>query len=66
MREEDAQIQAMVDLETTAWDNHDAESLVSLFHPDMGRACKGYAKVDSRWLLIYHTGLLEYRDQRPE
>ena len=25
-----------------------------------GRACKGYTKVGSRWLLIYHTGLLEY------
>jgi ketosteroid isomerase-like protein len=25
-----------------------------------GRACKGYTRVDGRWLLIYHTGLLEY------
>jgi ketosteroid isomerase-like protein len=146
VRQEDAQIQAMVDLETTAWNNQDAECLVSLFHPDMvwpwppdssshdpaswvlpmgrydrerwkagwvelfekyqlvhnrrstiricvsaegdgafavvdvdtlwrsrtdgtsldwkGRACKGYTKVGSRWLLVYHTGLLEYRDQR--
>jgi ketosteroid isomerase-like protein len=25
-----------------------------------GRACKGYAKVGERWLLVYHTGLLDY------
>jgi ketosteroid isomerase-like protein len=25
-----------------------------------GRACKGYSKVRDRWLLIFHTGLLEY------
>jgi ketosteroid isomerase-like protein len=25
-----------------------------------GRACKGYSKVAGRWLLIFHTGLLEY------
>ena len=148
MRQEEAEIQAMVDQETRAWDNQDAETLVSLFHPDMvwpwppdsrshdpvgwvfpmgrydrerwkadwedlftkyelvhnrrstvricvsaegdgafavvdvdtlwqsrtdrtlfhwnGRACKGYAKIGSRWLLVYHTGLLEYRDQRSE
>jgi len=29
------EIQAMVDLETRAWDERDAESLVSIFHPDM-------------------------------
>jgi ketosteroid isomerase-like protein len=29
------QIQAMVDRETSAWDRQDAETLVSLFHPDM-------------------------------
>ena len=28
-------IQAMVDRETKAWDEQDAEALVSLFHPDM-------------------------------
>ena len=148
MRPEGAEIQAMVDLETSAWDNQDAESLVSLFHPDRvwpwppdsrshdpaswvfpmgrcdrerwkaswvdlfekyelvhnrritvriavsaegdgafavvdvdtlwrsgtdgtsfhwkGRACKGYTRVGSRWPLVYHTGLLEYRDLRPE
>ena len=31
----EAEIQAMVDRETTAWDRQDAETLVSLFHPDM-------------------------------
>ncbi len=25
-----------------------------------GRACKGYTKVGGRWLLIMHTGLLDY------
>jgi ketosteroid isomerase-like protein len=25
-----------------------------------GRACKGYTKVGSQWLLVYHTGLLDY------
>jgi ketosteroid isomerase-like protein len=25
-----------------------------------GRACKGYSKVANKWLLIFHTGLLEY------
>ena len=25
-----------------------------------GRACKGYTRVGSRWLLIFHTGLLDY------
>jgi hypothetical protein len=25
-----------------------------------GRACKGYTKVGERWLLICHTGLLDY------
>ena len=25
-----------------------------------GRACKGYTRVDGRWLLIFHTGLLDY------
>jgi len=25
-----------------------------------GRACKGYTKVGDRWLLVFHTGLLEY------
>jgi ketosteroid isomerase-like protein len=28
-----------------------------------GRACKGYTKVGDRWLLILHTGLLEYEDR---
>jgi ketosteroid isomerase-like protein len=25
-----------------------------------GRACKGYTNVDGEWLLIFHTGLLDY------
>lgn len=136
------EIQAVVDLETAAWDRQDADALVSLFHPDMvwpwppdarthdpvgwvfplgrynrerwkagwedlfrthellhntrrtvriavsdegdgafavvdvdtlwrnrsdgalfhwkGRACKGYTRVGSRWLLIFHTGLLDH------
>ena len=135
-------IRAMVDRETSAWNQKDADALVDLFHPDMvwpwppdsgahdpaswvfpygrynrarwkalwselfathdlvhnnrrtvrievsaegdggfavvdvdtmwrrkadgapfhwkGRACKGYTKVGDRWLLILHTGLLEY------
>jgi ketosteroid isomerase-like protein len=135
-------IRALVDRETDAWNRQDAETLVSLFHPDMvwpwppdatahdpalwvfplgrfdrvrwkkgweelfrdfelvhnrrttvrivvseegdggfavvdvdtlwrrratgepfpwkGRACKGYTKVGDRWLLILHTGLLDY------
>lgn len=28
-----------------------------------GRACKGYSKIGNRWLLIFHTGLLEYSDR---
>ena len=31
----EAEIQAMVDRETEAWDKKDAEALLSLFHPDM-------------------------------
>ena len=136
------EIQAIVDAETNAWNNFDADALVALFHPDMvwvwppdsqshdpetwvmpmgrfdagrwkevwnrlftdytpahnhrttvrievteqldggfavvdvdtlwinkqdqsefhwsGRACKIYTKVESRWLIINHTGLLQY------
>jgi ketosteroid isomerase-like protein len=135
-------IQSLLDLESEAWNNQDAETLVSIFHPDMvwpwpenenqhdpakwifpqgrynrerwkqnwnelfsthklihnnreiikieiseerdgafavvdvdtlwenvktgkalhwkGRACKGYTFVNGRWLLIFHTGLLDY------
>ncbi len=28
-----------------------------------GRAGKGYTKVDEKWLLIYHIGLLEYGEK---
>jgi ketosteroid isomerase-like protein len=27
-----------------------------------GRAGKGYTKVDDRWLLVFHTGLLDYEN----
>lgn len=139
------EIQALIDRETAAWDQQDAEGLVSLFHPDMvwpwppnpqthdpalwvfpqgrfnrerwlaiyenlfrthelvhnvrstiriliseegdgafavvdvdtlwrrrsdgelfhwkGRASKGYTKVDGKWLIIFHTGLLDYRNR---
>jgi ketosteroid isomerase-like protein len=30
-----------------------------------GRACKGYTKINGSWLLIFHSGLLEYEAQRP-
>lgn len=140
-------IRAMVDRETEAWNRQDAETLVSLFHPDMvwpwppdehshdpatwvfpygrydrsrwqaswqelfrdyelvhnlrrivrlvvseqgdgafavvdvdtlwkhretgrlfhwqGRAGKGYTRVGEQWLLIYHTGLLDYSGLTP-
>jgi ketosteroid isomerase-like protein len=35
MQGPEAEIQAMVDRETEAWNRQDAEALVSLFHPDM-------------------------------
>lgn len=141
------EIRAMVDRETEAWNRQDAETLVSLFHPDMvwpwppdehshdpatwvfpygrfnrarwlanwqelfrdyelvhnhrrivsiivseqqdgafavvdvdtlwkhrqtgrsfhwhGRAGKGYTRVGGQWLLIYHTGLLDYSGATP-
>jgi ketosteroid isomerase-like protein len=46
---------AVVDVDTLWRRRSDAE----LFHWK-GRACKGYTKVGGRWLLIFHTGLLEY------
>ena len=142
MNKKELLIQSLVDRETDAWNNQDADTLVSLFHPDMvwpwpqnkyqhdpvywvfpqgrynrkrwkesweelfrtyqlvhnkrrtvkiivsdqgdgafavvdvdtlwshritgnrihwkGRACKGYTKVHGKWLLIFHTGLLDY------
>lgn len=142
----EAEIQAMVDRETAAWEKQDAEALVALFHPDMvwpwppdnrshdpalwsftqgrfnserwragwealfrthelvhnrrrtvriqlsaegdagfavvdvdtlwkckadgsmshwkGRAGKGYSKVGDKWLLIFHSGLLEYESRQ--
>ena len=46
---------AVVDVDTL-WRN---QADGRLFHRK-GRACKGYSRVDDRWLLIFHTGLLEY------
>ncbi|MBF0528498.1 MAG: nuclear transport factor 2 family protein [Deltaproteobacteria bacterium] len=47
---------AVVDVDTL-WRNRDTGEP---FHWK-GRACKGYTKVKNQWLLIYHTGLLDYR-----
>ncbi len=46
---------AVVDVDTLWRRREDGEP----FHWK-GRACKGYTKVGSEWLLIYHTGLLDY------
>jgi len=46
---------AVVDVDTLWRSRADA----TLFHWK-GRACKGYTRVGSQWLLVYHTGLLEY------
>jgi len=46
---------AVVDVDTL-WRNRTDNSL---FHWK-GRACKGYTKVHQEWLLIFHTGLLDY------
>ena len=46
---------AVVDVDTLWRDRASG----ALFHWK-GRACKGYTRVGERWLLILHTGLLEY------
>jgi ketosteroid isomerase-like protein len=46
---------AVVDIDTL-WRN---QSIGQLF-PWKGRTCKGYTKVDNKWLLIMHTGVLDY------
>jgi ketosteroid isomerase-like protein len=46
---------AVVDVDTLWRNRADGR----LFHWK-GRACKGYSRVGDRWLLIFHTGLLEY------
>ena len=46
---------AVVDVDTLWQRKRDG----SLMHWK-GRACKGYSKVCDKWLLIFHTGLLEY------
>jgi ketosteroid isomerase-like protein len=48
---------AVVDVDTLWRNRADGR----LFHWK-GRACKGYSRVGDRWLLIFHTGLLEYGD----
>jgi ketosteroid isomerase-like protein len=46
---------AVVDVDTLWRHRHDG-SLMRW----KGRACKGYTQVQGRWLLIFHTGLLDY------
>jgi ketosteroid isomerase-like protein len=46
---------AIVDVDTLWKRRADGEAF-----PWKGRAGKGYTKVDERWLLIFHTGLLDY------
>jgi ketosteroid isomerase-like protein len=46
---------AVVDVDTL-WKNRSTGDLA----PWKGRACKGYTKMGERWLLIFHTGLLDY------
>jgi ketosteroid isomerase-like protein len=49
-----AEIQAMVDRETAAWNTKDAEALVSIFHPDMVWPWPpdGGAHDPERWVFI--------------
>lgn len=48
---------AVVDVDTLWRDRASG----ALFHWK-GRACKGYTQVGDRWLLILHTGLLDYAE----
>lgn len=48
---------AVVDVDTL-WKNVSDGQLVHW----KGRAGKGYTLVDGRWLLIFHTGLLDYQE----
>ena len=48
---------AVVDVDTLWRRRSDGET----FHWK-GRACKGYTRVGDRWLLILHTGLLDYSE----
>jgi ketosteroid isomerase-like protein len=50
---------AVVDVDTLWRRRSDAQP----FHWK-GRACKGYTKVGGNWMLIFHTGLLEYGEPR--
>ena len=48
---------AVVDVDTLWRSRADGQSF-----PWKGRACKGYTKVGDRWLLVFHTGLLEHEN----
>jgi ketosteroid isomerase-like protein len=48
---------AVVDVDTL-WRDRASGALF----PWKGRACKGYTRVGSQWLLILHTGLLDYSE----
>ena len=48
---------AVVDVDTL-WQHRETQDQLHW----KGRACKGYTKVEDKWLLIYHTGLLTYGD----
>ena len=50
---------AVVDVDTLWRRTNDQTAL-----PWKGRACKGYTKVGDRWLIIFHTGLLDYNDRQ--
>ena len=52
---------AVVDVDTLWRSRADGQA----FHWK-GRACKGYTKVDDRWLLVFHTGLLDHESPGPE
>ena len=49
---------AVVDV-NTLWRNRSTGEMVHW----QGRACKGYTKVENKWLLIMHTGLLNYGEK---
>ena len=50
---------AVVDVDTLWRRRSDMEALLW-----KGRAFKGYTKVGDRWLIIFHTGLLDYHDRQ--
>ena len=46
---------AVVDVDTL-WRERGSGTLMQW----KGRTCKGYSKVGGQWLLIFHTGVLDY------